>query len=452
MVSTLLLDKFQEYVLRHDLFSKQDKILLTVSGGVDSMVLMSLCVNSGYNVGVAHCNFQLRGVESDEDEIMVQERARKYGIECYNQRFDTTAEMERTGESMEMAARRLRYTWFQELCQKYGYTVIAVAHHIDDSIETFFINMLRGTGLRGLTGIHNQVGRVVRPLMFATRKDIMDYALQKHIPFREDSSNKSTKYLRNKIRLGLTPRIKEINPRFPFIMNRNLERLMAAQRFIDGAIDNIYTNVTTFDNGIHTIHIDQITDAGSRDFVIYEILNSRFGFKGDIVDGLCKALGKDNSGKRFYSRTHVAYVNRGNIEVAVIQDDDTCEVTVQKGQPRAYCGNSVLYFELRDVDSLTTYNVPDNIALLDADKITYPLTLRRWNAGDSFTPFGMTGSKKVSDFLIDQKVSMAEKSRQFVMLNEGEIAWLVGRRIDDKYCITKSTERVLCITKEITNG
>ena len=452
MVSTLLLEKFQEYVSRNDLFNKQDKILLTVSGGVDSMVLMSLCVNSGYKVGVAHCNFQLRGVESDEDEILVLERARKYGIECYNKRFDTTAEMERTGESMEMAARRLRYTWFQELCQKHGYTVIAVAHHIDDSIETFFINLLRGTGLRGLTGIHNQVGRVVRPLMFATRKEIMDYALHKHIPFREDSSNKSTKYLRNKIRLGLTPRIKEINPRFPFIMNRNIERLMAAQKFIDGAINNIYAQVATVDNDIHTIHIDRIMDAESREFVIYEILNSRFGFKGDVVDSLCKALSNNLSGKRFYSRTHVAYINRGNIEVAPIQEDDSCEVLVQKGQPRAYCGNSVLYFEIKDVDSLTTYNVPDNVALLDADKVTYPITLRRWNAGDSFIPFGMTGSKKVSDFLIDHKVSMAEKSRQFVMTIGDEIAWLVGRRIADNYCITKSTENVLCITKEVTNG
>ena len=140
------------------------------------MVLMSLCVNSGYNVGVAHCNFCLRGKESDEDEILVQETARRYGIECYNRHFDTTGEMARTGESMEMAARRLRYEWFNQLCEEQGYTVIAIAHHIDDSIETFFINMLRGTGLRGLTGISNQVGRIVRPLMFATRKEILEYA------------------------------------------------------------------------------------------------------------------------------------------------------------------------------------------------------------------------------------------------------------------------------------
>ena len=206
----MLIDKFQDYVARHELFSRQDKVLLTVSGGVDSMVLMSLCVNSGYNVGVAHCNFGLRGQESDEDEILVQERARKYGIECYNRRFDTKGEMALTGESVQMAARRLRYTWFAELCTTEGYDTIAVAHHADDSIETFFINLLRGTGLRGLTGISTQVGRVVRPLLFATRKEILEYAVAHRITYREDSSNRSTKYLRNKIRLGLLPMLQEI--------------------------------------------------------------------------------------------------------------------------------------------------------------------------------------------------------------------------------------------------
>ena len=411
------------------------------------MVLMSLCVNSGYSVGVAHCNFGLRGRESDEDEILVQEHARKYGIECHNRRFDTTGEMERTGESMEMAARRLRYTWFAELCEEHGYSVIAVAHHIDDSIETFFINLMRGTGLRGLTGIHQQVGRVVRPLMFASRKEILDYALHKHIPYREDSSNKTTKYLRNKIRLGLTPRIREINPRFPFIMSRNIERLMAAQRFIDGAIDHIYAESVSEEAGIITINVDGITD--SREFVIYEILSSRFGFKGDVVDGLCKALQQNTTGRRFYSRSHVAYIDRGNIVVSPITEQDACQISVNEGQQRAYCGNSVLYFEICDVDSLPTYNVPDNVALLDADRVTYPLTVRRWSDGDTFIPFGMTGRKKVSDFLIDSKVSMAEKGRQFVLISNAEIAWLVGRRIADPFRITDSTERVLRITKEI---
>jgi tRNA(Ile)-lysidine synthase len=350
---------------------------------------------------------------------------------------------------MEMAARRLRYTWFAELSEKHGYTVIAVAHHIDDSIETFFINLLRGTGLRGLTGIHKQVGRVVRPLMCATRKEIVEYAMQKHIPYREDSSNKTTKYLRNKIRLGLIPRIREINPRFPFIMHHNIERLTSAQRFIQGAIDNIYKEAVTEQSGVYTLHVDCIADPTSRDFVIYEILSSHFGFKGDVVDGLCKALEQNNSGKKFYSRSNVAYVDRGDIVITSISENDACEISVREGKQRAYCGNSVLYFEECDVDSLMTYNVPDNVALLDADKVTYPLTLRRWKEGDSFTPFGMTGSKKVSDFLIDAKVSMAEKGRQFVLLSEGKIAWLIGRRISDDFRITNKTERVIRITKEI---
>ena len=445
----MLTERFQAYVRDNELFTREDKILLTVSGGVDSMVLMTMCFNCGYNVAVAHCNFQLRGEESDEDETMVLETARKYGIVCYSKRFDTVGEMERTGESMEMAARRLRYAWFHELCEKYGYTVIAIAHHIDDSIETFFINLLRGTGLRGLTGINNQVGRIVRPLMFATRHEITEFALQKHIPFREDSSNRSTKYLRNKIRLGLIPRIREINPRFTFIMRRNIDRLTDAQRFIDAAIDNIFREAVTESSGVFTLHVDRIGEHRTREFAIYEILNSRYGFRGDTVDALCRALAEDGTGKRFYSRSHTAVVDRGTIVVAPIADCDPCEITVEPGQHRAYCGNSALYFEVCDVDSLLTYAVPENVALIDADKVEYPFTLRRWHEGDAFTPFGMEGRKKVSDYLIDRKVPLPEKQRQFVLLSAGRIVWLVGRRIDDAFRITDSTERVLRITREI---
>ena len=445
----MLTERFQAYVRDNELFTREDKILLTVSGGVDSMVLMTLCFNCGYNVGVAHCNFQLRGQESDEDETMVLETARKYGIVCYNKRFDTVGEMERTGESMEMAARRLRYAWFHDLCREYGYTVIAIAHHIDDSIETFFINLLRGTGLRGLTGISNQVGHVVRPLMFATRREITEFALQKHIPFREDSSNRSTKYLRNKIRLGLIPRIREINPRFTFIMRRNIDRLEDAQRFIDAAIDNIFRTVVTESSGVYTLHVDRIGEQSTREFVTYEILNTHYGFRGDTVDALCRALDSGSSGKRFYSRNYTAVVDRGTVVVAPIDEGDPCEVTVEKGQHRAYCGNSALYFDVCDVDSLATYSAPENIALMDADKVEYPLTLRRWHDGDAFTPFGMDGRKKVSDYLIDRKVPLPEKQRQFVLISGGRIAWLVGRRIDDAFRITDSTERVLRITREI---
>ena len=444
-----LLEAFQRYVAENDLATHDDRILLTVSGGVDSMVMLSLFTRSGYSVGVAHCNFQLRGAESEEDEVLVEEEAKKYGVEFYNKRFETTAEMERTGESMEMAARRLRYAWFDTLSRGQGYTAVAIAHHADDSIETFFINLLRGTGLRGLTGISTQVGRIIRPLMFASRKEILEYAVANRIPFREDSSNRSTKYLRNKIRLGLIPRIREINPKFTDLMRRNIERLTDTQLFIDAAVAHMREDVVTQADGIATIHVERIEAAYPRNFAVYELLSSQYGFKGDVCDALCRALSEAATGRRFYAREYVATVDRGRILVERIAPGDACEVTVEQGTQRSYCGNMVLYFEACDIDDIRAYDVPEQVALLDADLLRYPLRLRRWREGDTFIPFGMEGRKKVSDYLIDRKVSLPEKQRQFVLLSGDEIVWLVGRRIDDRYRLTDRTENVLRITKEI---
>ena len=444
-----LIETFQRYIDENNLASHDDRILLTVSGGVDSMVMLSLFTRCGYSVGVAHCNFQLRGTESDEDEVLVEEEARKYGVEFYNRRFETTAEMERTGESMEMAARRLRYAWFDALRREHGYTAVAIAHHADDSIETFFINLLRGTGLRGLTGISTQVGKIIRPLLFASRKDILEYAVQNRIPFREDSSNRSTKYLRNKIRLGLIPRIREINPKFTDLMRRNIERLTDTQLFIEAAVAHMREEVVTQADGIATIHVERIEAAYPRNFAVYELLSSQYGFKGDVCDALCRALSEAATGRRFYAREYVATVDRGRILVERIAPGDACEVTVEQGAQRSYCGNMVLYFETCDIDDIRAYDVPEQVALLDADLLRYPLRLRRWREGDTFIPFGMEGRKKVSDYLIDRKVSLPEKQRQFVLLSGDEIVWLVGRRIDDRYRLTDRTENVLRITKEI---
>ena len=258
----------------------------------------------------------------------------------FNRRFDTQGEMERTGESMEMAARRLRYTWFRSLCDEHGYNVIAIAHHINDSIETFFINMLRGTGLRGLTGISVQAGRIVRPLMFATRKDILDYATAHRIPYREDSSNRSTKYLRNKVRLGIVPMLREINPQFTTVMRRNISRLTDAQTFIDRSVELIRRDAMTEQGGLYTLHVDRIDASLPLGYVVYEILNSMFGFKGDTVDALCHALQQNNTGRRFYSREWVATIDRGRIVIGRIADEDTCMTQVEQGVLRSYCGSS----------------------------------------------------------------------------------------------------------------
>ena len=411
------------------------------------MVMMALTAAAGYKFGVAHCNFQLRGKESDEDEVLVEREAKRLGVEFYNKRFDTTGEMERTGESMEMAARRLRYQWFRELCDEHGYTAIAIAHHSNDSIETFFINMLRGTGLRGLTGITTQVGRLVRPMMFATRKDIHDYAVAHRIPFREDSSNRSTKYLRNKVRIGLVPMLKEINPQFTTIMRRNIARLSQAQDFINAAIDILKGESLEHNGDIDILRVGKIRPTLPRNYVIYEILNSEYGFKGDVVDALCHALDADATGRRFYSREWVAVVDRGDVVVAQITDEDSCETIVEKGVARSYIGGSVLYYEYCNIDFIDTLDQGDNVALLDADKLKFPLRVRRWQEGDWFVPFGMSGRKKLSDYLIDKKVSMAEKSRQFVLLSGDDIVWVVGRRLDDRYAITRKTENVLKVTR-----
>ena len=447
MQTEALLKTFEKYVERHELFSHEDKILLAVSGGVDSMVMLSVFVRLGYNIGVAHCNFGLRGEESDADTTMVLEECAKLGIVCHSERFDTLGEMERTGDSMEMTARRQRYAWFNELCRTEGYKVIAVAHHSNDSIETFFINLLRGTGLRGLTGINRQYGKVVRPLLYASRKDILEYAKQNHIPYREDSSNLSTKYLRNKIRLGLLPMLQEINPRFNALMRGNLYRLNNAQQFIDAAIDNIRESAVHSENGIDTINVSAISEIYPRDFVIYELLNSTYGFKGDVVEELNKALKKGVTDRRFYARDYVAYLDRGNILVTKIEEEDDCEVLVEADDMRSYCGNSVLYYEHTDIDNVNEYQLPSDIALLDEAKLQYPLRLRRWREGDTFVPFGMAGHKKVGDYLTNQKVSIVERKRQFVLLSGDDIVWVVGRRTDERYRIGNKTENILKITK-----
>lgn len=442
-----LLVRFQNYLKANDLADKEQKILLAVSGGVDSMAMLSLFARSGYDIGIAHCNFQLRGEESEEDSVMVEEVAAEMRIPYHGVRFDTAGEMERTGESVQIAARRLRYEWFEAIRREHGYHTIAIAHHADDSIETFFINMFRGTGLRGLTGINIVNGRIIRPIMFATRKDILDYAHANKLPYREDSSNRSTKYLRNKIRLGLVPRLKEISPRFPEVMSANIKRLTESQRFISAAIGKLRELVEEHRGSTVVIDPTKIDADFPQDFVIYELMNP-YGFKGDVVDALCASLRNGQSGKRFYSRQYVAYIDRGNIIIEEIAEDDICEIAVERTQVKAYCGNSVLWFEYLDIDNVESLTQPDHIALLDADRLEFPLRLRRWRDGDSMIPLGMHGHKKISDILVDGKVSVPDKRRQFVLQSGNDIVWAVGRRIDDRYKITPGTENVLRIIKE----
>lgn len=442
-----LANRFKSYIKEKFLLTPGDKILLAVSGGVDSMVMLRLFAGSEYRFGVAHCNFSLRGEEADEDELSVEAECAKLGVEHFNIRFDTMAEVNATGESVEMAARRLRYDWFAKLCAEHGYTKVAIAHHADDSVETFFINLIRGTGLRGLTGINVTNGHIVRPLLFASRREILEYALSNGVTYREDSTNHTTKYLRNKIRLGIIPRIKEVSPNFGTTMTRNVERLSIALQFIDRQMELIRRQITNEVGDSVVISLDMIDNELPTDYVVYEMLRP-YGFNTEVINDLCRSIIAENSGVKFFSPSHIAYLNRNHIIIKSIAAAESYRVTLDRNTRREFCLGGLLSLETVDRDDIDTLQQPANVALLDADLIHYPLTVRLWNEGDSFIPFGMTGHKKVSDFLIDDKVALPDKERQLVIESDGEIVWLVGRRIDDRYRITGNTRHVLKITKE----
>jgi tRNA(Ile)-lysidine synthase len=442
-----LISRFKEYIAEKSLCTPDDRLLLAVSGGVDSMALLHLFSRLEYPYGVAHCNFHLRGEEGDEDARSVAQESERLGVEHFNIDFDTMAEVEATGESIEMAARRLRYTWFRSLCEEHGYTKIVIAHHSDDSIETFFINLIRGTGLRGLTGIHATYGNIIRPLLFATRREILDYAHANGVSFRNDSSNHSTKYLRNKIRLGVIPRIREISPRFGITMTDNVERLSNALLFIDRQMEKIRTQIAHSLGGSLVIPVDAIDPELPRNYVIYELLRP-YGFNAEVVSDLIHSLDAGKSGTRFFSHTHAAYLDRRNIILKEIADAESYRLTVEENMPKVYGLGGLLTFETLEREDLESLHQPECIALLDATKVSWPLTVRLWEEGDSFIPFGMSGRKKVSDFLIDEKIPLPEKEQQLVIESTGGIIWLVGRRIDDRYKVTEKTTHVLRIARQ----
>ena len=441
-----LVEKFRSYVAHEGLFTHDDTILLAVSGGVDSMVLMSLAREAGYRFAVAHCNFHLRGEESDGDELLVEREVRKMGVPYHVTHFDTYGEVASTGDSIEMVARRLRYAWFDELCDANGYSAVVIAHHIDDSIETHFINMLRGTGARGLAGIASRNGRVVRPLLFATREEIETYATQNNIPFRVDSSNMSMKHLRNRVRHEVVPMLKGLNPHFTTIMQRNMTHLGQAQSFIDASMAIIKRAVLSEDRGVFRIDIAAIDASLPRNFVIYEILSSEFGFRREVVTDICVAFDNGATGRRFFAVDRMAVVDRDAILVMPIAEDDDVEIRVDNDAVSATLGGVKFSFEVLAMADVATLNQGADVALLDADRVTFPLTIRRWREGDAMVPFGMAGRKKISDMLIDAKVSLVEKREQYLLLSGGDVTWLVGRRIDNRYAVRKDTLRVLRVS------
>ncbi|MGF1638344.1 MAG: tRNA lysidine(34) synthetase TilS [Cyclobacteriaceae bacterium] len=438
-----MLNLFLDYVEKNKLFAPDDKILLAVSGGIDSMVMAHLFAQTDFHWAMAQCNFGLRGEASDGDELFIKEAASNYEVVFYSKRFDTVASAG-AGKSIQMAARELRYKWFGELLHEHGFQFIATAHHINDSLETFLLNVARGTGISGLHGILPKQGHIIRPMMFASREMVEKYAKDQKIQWREDSSNASTKYHRNLIRHKVVPVLKEINPSLEQTFVQTLERIRGAENILQHEIAMLKDVVWFAHENSLTIKTDKLMDCHDPVAVLWELLHP-LGFHYREMSKILEA-GLGISGKRFESASHQLWVERDcfRVEALSIEEAVTPELITETMQKKTV-GNYVFTFEQLPVAEAHMSSDPSE-AFLDAEALIWPLIVRPWKQGDWFIPLGMQGKKKLSDFMIDKKIPVNLKSKILIVETGGKIAWLAGFRIDDRFKIKPTTKQVLKIT------
>lgn len=437
-----MLEQFKNYIVTQKLFQKKDSVILTVSGGVDSIVMADLFYNAGFNFAIAHCNFQLREDESNADEFFVKKVSEKYKVPFFINRFNTTEYAANNKISIQMAARELRYNWFDKLLKEHNYNYIATAHHQNDQIETFFINLLRGTGIAGLHGILPKQGNIIRPLLFATRDLIEKYAKDNNIIFREDSSNSSLKYQRNYIRHNILPHFKNISPDFEKIMFENIDKIYQAEQVMNQYIE-IKKNelIQTEKNGIF-ININKLKELYPLKIFMYHILN-QYGFNNETIDNIIPILDTaSGSGKQFFSSTHRLVKDREQLIITeVSQNNDNIDELLVYEDTTKIETPIKLDIRITKENEILKINTDKNWAYLDFDKLKFPLILRKWKKGDFFIPFGMKGKKKVSDFFVDQKLSLIEKEQTWLLCSGEDIVWVVGYRIDDRYKLTNKSRR-----------
>lgn len=439
-----MLQDFQHYIKDNKLFDiKNDRVLLAVSGGVDSMVLLDLFIRSNYNFAIAHCNFHLRGEESLRDEYFVRKFAQTNNIQIFVQDFDTYSYMEKEKKSLEMSARDLRYDWFNKIIKENSFTHLATAHHSDDSAETFVINLLRGTGIAGLHGILPKSGNIIRPLLFASRRNIKDYADKHNIQFVEDSTNKDNKFTRNKIRNEVIPILREISPNFDVIIKKNIERLRETEIVFRKVVDNVKTNILQKEDDHIKISIEEILNLQPLHIFMYEIL-SEFGFNESNINSICETL-KDNtsSGRKFFSDKYRLVRDRKYLFITYRKQEKnlTDDYIIEDWQTSI---KTPLALQLETLRDLNFIRIPKakSVAMLDYDLLKFPLQLRHWKKGDVFFPFGLHGKQKLSDFFTNQKYSIIDKEKQWLLCSGEDIVWVIGERIDDRFKITDKTKTI----------
>jgi tRNA(Ile)-lysidine synthase len=433
-----MLSKLKEHLSQNLPFLQEKKLLIAVSGGIDSMVLLHLFQQLNYKVAIAHCNFSLRGDESDSDEKFVRDYAVQYYIKLHVTTFDTKRFASDSKVSIQIAARQLRYTWFNELLENERLDYLLTAHHLDDSVETFLINFTRGTGLEGLVGIPENNDNIIRPLLPFTRAEIEAYATENSILWREDSSNASTKYLRNKIRHDVVPVLKSLNPSFANSFTQTIASLKQAQSMVEDAAVIIYRQVVTdFDNQ-KRIDILQLKRLPNYKAYLYQWLNP-LGFTAwEDVYNLVDAT----AGKYVTSANYRILKDRDVLIVEPIQSIDLsvyeiAETTEQIALPIA--------LNLKVVDSNDAVATKGSV-FVDKELIKFPLLVRKWQEGEYFYPAGMNGlKKKVSKYFKDEKMSLSDKENTWILCSENDIIWIIGKRGDERFKVTDATTQILKI-------
>lgn len=415
-----------------------------MSGGIDSVVLLHALLKLKYECVVAHCNFHLRGKESDGDEKFVQRLAENYNCPFVKTDFNTTRFAQEQHLSIEMAARELRYKWFEDVRQKEQCQCIAVAHHANDSIETFFLNLTRGTGISGLTGIKPKNNFVVRPLLCCFRNEIEKYACEHQLSSCFDSTNNDTKFKRNAIRHQIVPQFEQLNSSFQETMLKNIERIANIDKIILYYINSLCNSFINNDLEKTIIDIEKLKKTPVYFPVLSEILH-KYGFNEDSIKKIYQQV-ETNSGKKFYSSEFELLINRNKIIIRkkTTEKEESCFL-ISEIKDLHY--PIPLKFEKKSRENFE-FRKSKNFANLDIEKIVFPLTLRKWKEGDVFFPFGMKQKKKLSDFFIDQKLSIFEKENTWILTSANdEIIWIVGLRIDNRFAITETTKNILLIQK-----
>lgn len=416
-------EKVAQYINQKQLFVPTDKVLVALSGGADSVALLCLLKDLGYDCEAAHCNFHLRGEESDRDEAFVRQLCAKQQIRLHTIHFDTIRTAEERHISIEMAARELRYEWFEKIRQESNADIIAVAHHQDDSVETLLLNLIRGTGINGLRGIRPKNGYIVRPLLCLDRKEITNYLNRIGQDYVIDSTNLQDEYTRNKIRLNLLPMMQDINPSVKESILNTAEHLNEASVIYKRGIDEGIKRVQPPKG----ILIDALMQEPAPETLLFEILHP-LGFNAAQVKDIYRTL-NGQSGKAFSSKHWRVVKDRKYLLIEAYQ---------QVAEP---------VLRMKEYAFTPDFIIPRDkgTACFDADKLLHPLSLRLWQQGDSFIPFGMKGRKKVSDYMTDRKFSLLRKEQQWVLCCGKEIIWLVGERTDNRFRIDSSTRRILTI-------